>query len=73
VPAGRHPAGAREGRVRAHRAAPLSRGAAGSERCRFTGRIGGKRLKPGSYKLVATPTANGQTGLPVRARFRIIK
>jgi hypothetical protein len=39
----------------------------------FTGRIGGKRLKPGSYRLVATPTANGRTGQPVSASFRIVK
>jgi hypothetical protein len=39
----------------------------------FTGRIGGNRLKPGSYRLLATPTANGQTGQPVSASFRIVK
>jgi hypothetical protein len=28
----------------------------------FTGRLGGRTLKPGSYKLRAFPTANGMTG-----------
>ncbi len=45
----------------------------GTNTFRFTGRIGGKRLKPGSYKLVATPKANGLTGRPVSVAFRIIK
>jgi hypothetical protein len=40
---------------------------------RFTGRLAGKKLPPGTYQLVATPTANGQTGRPVSASFRIIK
>jgi hypothetical protein len=48
-------------------------GRAGANSFRFSGRIGGKRLKPGSYRLVATPTANGRTGKRVSATFRIIK
>jgi hypothetical protein len=48
-------------------------GNAGTNTFRFTGRIGGKRLKPGTYKLVATPKANGQTGRPVSVTFHIIK
>jgi hypothetical protein len=48
-------------------------GKAATNTFRFTGRIGGKRLKPGSYKLVASPTANGDTGRAVSVRFRIIK
>jgi hypothetical protein len=48
-------------------------GKLGSNSFRFTGRIGGRRLRPGAYQLVATPAANGETGLPVDARFRIIK
>ena len=39
----------------------------------FSGRLGGRRLKPGSYRLVATPSANGRTGRPVSARFRVVK
>jgi len=42
-------------------------------RVRFTGRIDGKRLKPGSYKLVATPKANGRAGRAVSVTFHIIK
>jgi hypothetical protein len=48
-------------------------GKAGTNTFRFTGRIGGKRLKPSSYKLVATPKANGLIGKPVSASFRIIR
>ena len=48
-------------------------GQPGANSFAFTGRIAGKRLKPGRYGLVATPTANGQTGQPVRASFRIVK
>jgi SAM-dependent methyltransferase len=40
---------------------------------RSTGRIGGQRIKPGRYELVATPRANGQTGHAVRARFRVVR
>jgi hypothetical protein len=48
-------------------------GNVGTNTFRFMGRIAGKRLKPGRYKLVATPTANGQAGRPVSAAFRIIR
>jgi len=48
-------------------------GNAGTNTFRFTGRIGGKRLTPGSYKLVATPRANGLTGGPVSVTFHVIK
>jgi hypothetical protein len=30
-------------------------------------------LTPGRYRLVATPVANGHTGKPTRASFRIVK
>jgi hypothetical protein len=39
----------------------------------FTGRIGAKTLKPGKYRLIATPTAAGQTGAPVSAAFSIVR
>ncbi len=39
---------------------------------RFTGRLGGRTLRPGGYRLVATPTASGRTGKPVSRSFRII-
>ena len=44
---------------------------AGARSFRFTGRIAGRALKPGSYVLVATPTASGRTGEPVRRSFKI--
>jgi hypothetical protein len=48
-------------------------GTTGTNAFRFSGRIAHKRLKPGRYKLVATPTANGRAGEPARARFRIVE
>jgi hypothetical protein len=44
---------------------------AGASSFRFTGRIGGRTLKPGAYVLLATPTANGHAGAVARARFRV--
>jgi hypothetical protein len=39
---------------------------------RFTGRIGGRRLRPGHYQLAAVPRdALGVRGAVKRARFRI--
>jgi hypothetical protein len=46
---------------------------AGADRFTFTGRLTGHALKPGRYRLVATPTANRHTGKPTRAGFRILK
>jgi hypothetical protein len=47
-------------------------GSAGVNRFRFTGRIGGRRLAPGSYRLVVTPPAVGRTrGVVRRIPFRI--
>jgi hypothetical protein len=48
-------------------------GKGGANRFHFTGRLGGRRLSPGRYTLVATPSANGKTGLAVTTSFRIIK
>jgi hypothetical protein len=45
----------------------------GSDRFRFTGRLAGRSLKPGTYRLVATPINNSRTGTPTRARFRIAR
>jgi hypothetical protein len=47
-------------------------GVAGTNKFRFTGRLNGKRLAPGKYRLVATPQANGKTGRPTSASFKII-
>ncbi len=46
-------------------------GKAGTNSFRFTGRLGGKTLKPGTYTLVATPMANGKAGHAATATFRI--
>lgn len=46
---------------------------AGANRLRFSGRIGGRRLTRGSYRLVATPRANGVSGTRVSRGFRITK
>ena len=37
----------------------------------FNGRIGGHQLTPGSYRLTATPSANGQTDKPATIVFTI--
>jgi hypothetical protein len=48
-------------------------GHAGRNEVRFDGRITRRRkLKPGSYKLVITATANGQRAAPRRLHFRIV-
>jgi hypothetical protein len=46
-------------------------GVAGSNSFRFTGRLRGRKLSPGRYLLVATPTADGVSGLARSTRFRI--
>ncbi len=47
-------------------------GKAGANRFSFTGRLSGRRLKPGSYILVGTPLARGQGPARVGAGFRVI-
>ena len=46
---------------------------AGTNRLRFSGRIGGARLRRGAHRLIATPTAGGMDGAAVRRDFRIVK
>jgi len=46
---------------------------AGADRFTFTGRIAGRALAPGRYRIVATPSAGGRSGRPARARFRIVR
>jgi streptogramin lyase len=48
-------------------------GIAGRNAFRFTGRMSAKKLRPGRYRLIATPTAAGKTGTPARAPFRIVR
>jgi hypothetical protein len=45
---------------------------AGPNSFRFTGRVGGHKLKPGSYLLMATPRVGGRNGIATTTRFRII-
>jgi hypothetical protein len=51
----------------------LRAGIAGTNRFHFTGRLNGRKLKPGRYRLVATPTAAGHEGKPASSAFRIVR
>jgi hypothetical protein len=44
---------------------------AGGNRFRFTGRVGGSSLTPGTYRLTGVPKAVGETGPPASARCTI--
>jgi hypothetical protein len=46
---------------------------AGKHSFHFTGRLNGKKLKPGRYRLVATPSAGGNKGKPTSTGFRIVR
>jgi streptogramin lyase len=46
--------------------------AAGKVTVHFTGRVGGRKLKPGSYVLALTPKASGETGRTVELPFRVV-
>jgi hypothetical protein len=46
-------------------------GTAGLNGFRFTGRLRGRRLKPGRYLLAATPKGVGKAGKTRRAKFRV--
>ncbi|MBI4896744.1 MAG: right-handed parallel beta-helix repeat-containing protein [Actinobacteria bacterium] len=49
-------------------------GGSGTNTFKFTGRLSGRKLKPGNYQLVATPTDTvGNAGAAVRARFKIVR
>jgi hypothetical protein len=45
--------------------------AAGDNTYRFTAAIGGHTLRPGNYRLLATPTTDGHTGNPQHTTFQI--
>jgi hypothetical protein len=47
-------------------------GAAGANSFRFSGRLAGRRLTPGRYRLLATVSAGGKTGKGAAAPFRIV-
>jgi hypothetical protein len=44
---------------------------AGNIKVHFTGRVGGKKLALGPYKLTLTPKFGGKTGRTVSLAFRI--
>ena len=46
-------------------------GPAGVDAFTFTGRIDGRALVPGSYRLLATPTADGIAGQQRQTTFEI--
>lgn len=46
-------------------------GSAGASQLRFDGRVAGRRLARGRYRLVGTPRAGGRTGRSIRTGFRI--
>lgn len=48
-------------------------GQPGANSFTFNGRIGGRKLTAGSYRLTATPTLNGQTGAPQTVAFTITR
>jgi uncharacterized delta-60 repeat protein len=45
----------------------------GANSFHFTGRVGSQRLRPGSYRLNATPTTSGRTGTTIHIKFRITR
>lgn len=47
-------------------------GKLGANRFRFTGRIGGRHLSPGAYRLVGIPSVGSTRGVTVTIGFRII-
>ena len=49
-------------------------GKQGANSFRFSGRLRGRKLPPGSYRLTGLPVdAAGNRGKPVRATFRIVR
>ncbi len=55
------------------RSPPRRTGIAGKNSFRFTGRLNGRKLKPGRYRLLATPTAGGLKGKASSTGFRIVR
>jgi hypothetical protein len=47
-------------------------GAAGANTFHFTGRLAGKKLEPGSYRLAATPRTGTGSGIGATAGFKIV-
>ncbi|MHB8691102.1 MAG: choice-of-anchor Q domain-containing protein [Solirubrobacteraceae bacterium] len=64
--------GARKGKQVCDKVGSFKHGdSAGPNHVQFTGRIGKKKLRPGSYRLLATPSANRAKGKAVSATFTI--
>jgi hypothetical protein len=62
----------RRGRRVTRRGSFTRSGTAGVNRFRFTGRLVGRKLKPGKYQLVATPSTGANPGRAAGASFRMI-
>jgi hypothetical protein len=73
APSSRNRRGARCKRYVALAGSFTDRARAGANSFYFTGRLGGRTLKPGSYRLRATPAAGKAVGRPVNVSFRIIR
>jgi hypothetical protein len=72
VPPRRAPSGRRCNRMVRIGGAFVHAGRAGANRLRFTGRIGGRALAPGRYRLLLTPiAADGRAGAPRHVVFAI--
>ena len=63
----------RRGRYRKVRGSFTVPGKAGNNRFLFRGRIGGKTLKPGSYRLVAQVIRGRQKSRAKRSPFRVVR
>jgi hypothetical protein len=48
-------------------------GTSGANSLHFSGRLNGHKLRPGTYTLVATPSANGKSGSAISTTFRITR
>ena len=48
-------------------------GATGANHFRFSGRLRNRKLKPGRYRLVATPVVPGEQVVAAKAAFRIVR
>ncbi len=60
-------------RLRALPGAITRAGTPGANSFTFTGKIGPRTLRPGTYRLTATPTAGGSRGTPHTATLRIVR
>ncbi len=46
----------------------------GANSFKFTGRLGGRKLAPGTYRLTGTPTdAAGNRGKAITVRFKVVR